>query len=341
MKKLIAILLAALLVFGLAACTTTPAQPTPAPATPTPAAPAETPGEPAPAEINWPANVELVVPAGPGGDSDFNARLHAAELSRYLPPNFIVSNVTGAGGVIGLRQVKDSAPDGSTAVFFHSAFVVNQVTGLADFGFEAFEFAAVAAAHPGQVLLVRADLGINTLQELFEYSQANPGELRLGVETGTISFATGVLLMQAGLDVTMGDSGPAAERIAALLGGHVDIVATAFGLAADHVANGTFVALGIDGREDLIVEGFEPILSFRSQGIDVAIPFYYFLAFPAGTDLNMIDAINEVIYRTVTTNADYQEALHTFFQTPTVYLGVDGLAIFTEVYRILSQIDFS
>ena len=62
---------------------------------------------------------------------------------------------------------------------------------------------------------------------------------------------------------------------------------------------------------------------------------------PAGTDLNMIDAINEVIYRTVTTNEEYQEALHLFFQTPTVYLGAEGLAIFTEVYRILSQIDFS
>jgi len=151
LKKLTALTLSTLLLISFAACT--------------PAAPASAP---APA------------PAAPGGDSDFNARLMAAEFSNYLPPNFVVANVTGTGGAIGLRQVADATPDGSSAVMFHSAFVVNQLVGTVDFGFEAYEMAGIIAAHPGMVLLMRADSGISTLGELFEYAK----------ESLTVTFTT-------------------------------------------------------------------------------------------------------------------------------------------------------
>ena len=293
------------------------------------------------AEINWPANVTIVVSAGPGGDTDFNARLLAAELSKYLPPNFVVSNVVGSGGVTGLRQVATGPMDGSTAAMFHSAFVVNQLTGIADFGFEAYEFGAIVAAHPGMVLLVRPELGVNTLEELFEYTKANPGKLLYGVETGAVSFAVGVLLTQNGLDVTLVDAGPTAERITMLLGGHVDIIASAFGLVADYIKEGMFIPLGIDGVADLHAPGFDVIECFVTQGFDIKVPFYYFMAFPAGTDPNLVAAVNEVIERTVRTNTEYREAITTFYQSPFFAPGAEGLAIFEEVYQILSQVDFN
>jgi len=323
----------------MAACT--PAAPA-APAAPAsaPAAPAAptAPADPQ-AEINWPPHVELIVPAGPGGDTDFNARLMAEELTRYLPPNFVVTNVTGAGGAVGLRQVAESATDGSSAVVFHTAFVVGQHVGTIDFGFEAYEMAGIIAAHPGMVLLVRSELGINTMEELFSYSQANPGQLLLGVETGTVSFAVGTLLQQYGLDVTIVDAGPAAERVTMLLGGHVDIVGVVYGLVEDYIVSGMFVPLGVDGREDL----YTPtglIQSFRSQGFDVAVPFYYFMGFPAGTDPNLVAAVTEVIERTVHTNEEYQEAITMFVQTPTFFPPDEALAIYDEVYDILSRIEF-
>jgi len=294
---------------------------------------------PASAEINWPANVEIIVPAGPGGDTDFNARLMAAEFTRYLPPNFVVANVTGTGGAIGLRQAAESTPDGSRAVVFHSAFVVNQVVGTVDFGFEAYELAGIIAAHPGMVLLVRADSGINTLSELFEYARENPGRLLYGVETGAVSFAVGTLLTQYGLDVTLVDAGPTAERITMLLGGHVDIIASVYGLVEDYIAEGTFIPLGIDGRSDLDAPtGL--IQSFRSQGFNIAVPFYYFMGFPAGTDPNLVAAVTEVIERTILTNEEYREAITRFHQTPTFFGPQETLEIFAEVYSVISSVEF-
>jgi len=291
------------------------------------------------AEINWPANIEILVPFAPGGDTDFNARLIAQELGNYLPPNFVVVNVTGAGGSIGARQVVESASDGSRALVFHSAFIVNQVIGTVDFGFEAFEMVGIIAAHPGMALLVRPELGVNTLAELFEYSKANPGSLLYGVETNAVNFAVANLLVEYGLDVTLVDAGPSSERITMLLGGHVDIVAVVYGLVQDYIAEGVFVPIGVDGRADLDTPtGLIP--SFRSQGFNIAVPFYYFMGFPAGTDPNLVAAVAEVIERVVNTSDEYREAITRFHQTPTFFGPEESLEIFAEVYDIISQVEF-
>lgn len=68
-------------------------------------------------KVKWPKNVEIIVPYGAGGDTDFNARLLAQKLSKKLGSNFVVSNVTGNGGATGSRKVKDGKKDGSMISF--------------------------------------------------------------------------------------------------------------------------------------------------------------------------------------------------------------------------------
>lgn len=64
-------------------------------------------------DVKWPKNVEIVVPAGAGGDTDFNARLLADKLGKKISGvNFVVSNVNGNGGATGTRQVKNAENDG-------------------------------------------------------------------------------------------------------------------------------------------------------------------------------------------------------------------------------------
>lgn len=49
-------------------------------------------------KAKWPKNVEVVVPYGAGGDTDFNARLLSQKLSKKLGTNIVVSNIKGNGG---------------------------------------------------------------------------------------------------------------------------------------------------------------------------------------------------------------------------------------------------
>ena len=72
-------------------------------------------------KAKWPKNVEVVVPYGAGGDTDFNARLLSQKLSKKLGTNIVVSNIKGNGGATGSRKVKEGKKDGSILLFNHTA----------------------------------------------------------------------------------------------------------------------------------------------------------------------------------------------------------------------------
>ena len=56
--------------------------------------------------------VELIVPSSPGGGTDLMARVIAEVSSKYMPQPFVVSNKPGAGGGIGMGEVRRAKPDG-------------------------------------------------------------------------------------------------------------------------------------------------------------------------------------------------------------------------------------
>ncbi|MDR1901886.1 MAG: tripartite tricarboxylate transporter substrate binding protein [Treponema sp.] len=286
--------------------------------------------------VKWPKNVEIVVPAGAGGDSDYNARLFANGLSQKLPPNFVVSNVNGNGGATGTRQVKNASNDGSSILFYHSAFVVNQLSGTTDYGFDSYEFACIPAASSGNVVTVRADSGIKTLKELYDYTQANPGKLKIAAQTGATTYAIAALMKQAGFNVNIVDAGSAADRLAALLGGHVDIIQASYGIIKDYISEGELVPLAMDGENDL-----NSIKSMINEGYNIKLPFYYFFAFPKGTDQALVNEFCAAVKEIVETDEKYAQSIsETYYQVPTYYNAQDGLAKFNEVYKILGNVDF-
>jgi len=339
-KKLISLLIASLLVTSIAGCSSGTSAPSASTgSTGTADSQASTETVPAATEVKWPKNVEIVVPAAAGGDTDYNARLLASYLSKEIGSNFVVSNVNGNGGATGTRQVKEASADGSSVLFYHSAVVVNQLSGSTDYGFDAFDFACIAAMSPGNVVTVSSKLGVTTLEELFDYTKAHPGELKMAAQTGATSYAISMLLKQAGLDVNIVDAGSASDRLAALLGGHVDIILAAYGSIKDYVSEGDLVPIAMDGGVDLEAVDIKAI---TSQGYDIKLPFYYFFAFPKGTDPALVEQFSATVKDIVENNTEYQEAIaSTYLQAPTFYDSQDGLAKFNEVYDILKDVDFS
>lgn len=289
--------------------------------------------------VKWPKNVEIIVPASAGGDTDYNARLLADYLSKSLEPNFVVSNVSGNGGATGTRQVKEASNDGSSVLFYHSAFVVNELCGASDYGFDAYEFACIAAMNPGNAVTIRSDLGINTLEELIEYSKKHTGELKIAAQTGATSHAVALLLQSIGLEANIVDAGSASERLAALLGGHVDIILAAYGSIKDYVSEGTLVPLALDGMSDLEEAD---LLSISNLGYDISFPFYYFFAFPKGTDSALVKEFSNAVEEIVTNNKEYENTIYkTYYQRSTFYNAKDGLKAFDKVYEMLGNVDFS
>lgn len=297
------------------------------------------------AEVKWPKNMEIVVPAGAGGDTDFNARLLADKLGKRIPGvNFVVSNVNGNGGATGTRQVKNAKNDGSSVVFYHTALLVNKASGATDYGFESFRFACIAAQNVGNVLTIRSDLGIKTLEELKAYTEAHPGELKLAAQTGATSYAIAMQMKAAGFALNVVDAGSAADRLAAIVGGHVDLILSAYGSIKDYVQKGQLTPLAMDGENDLVVETQSiDVKAFKNQGFpDIDLPFYYFFAFPEGTDEKLVEAFDIAVSEIVNEDAEYQQKIYdSYFQKPFFQNAEDGLKTFGEVETMLSKLDLS
>ena len=64
--------------------------------------------------------VTIIVPVAAGGTPDVAARIIGEYMSRLLGQQFIVENVTGAGGTIGSTRAMRARPDGYTIMMGHT-----------------------------------------------------------------------------------------------------------------------------------------------------------------------------------------------------------------------------
>ena len=229
-------------------------------------------------------------------------------------------------------------------LFYHTAFLVNKASGTTDYGFDEFSLACIAAMSRGNVVTVRAELGINTLQELYDYTQAHPGELKMAAQTGATSYAISMQMKAAGFDMNVVDAGGAADRLAAIAGGHVDVILAAYGSIKDYVAEGTLVALAMDGEADLTVADQNiNVKAIHNLGHDsIKLPFYYFLAFPKGTDEALVRAFSDAVKDIVENDADYQQKIYdAYLQEPFYKNTEDGTATFAEIEQLLETVDLT
>ncbi len=291
--------------------------------------PTETPDAPAAEATTWPEKpIEVIIPYNPGGDTDFNARAYLEYLAADLGVPVVATNVAGSSGTIASRQVKDAPNDGYTVLFSHTAMNVNEMVGIADFGMDDFEIACIAARSPGEVITVRADLGVKNLDELKAYTEEHPGELDLAIDFGTMVNINGIQMQKEGFDVNLITAGSASERVAALAGGHCDIIINAFGSVKDYLATGEFVALASNGTEE--AEGFNGITTALEQGYDINLDKHYFFAFPKGTPTEIVEKFAASVEK-ASQNPDYQAGIMTAYaQEPFYASPEEGLALMQE-----------
>src|SRR5687767_5605934 len=74
----------------------------------------------------WPTKpVRMIVPFGPGGGTDIQARVLSTVFHEQTGQTFVVENRTGASGLIGAEIAANSPPDGYTILFSTASLTVN------------------------------------------------------------------------------------------------------------------------------------------------------------------------------------------------------------------------
>lgn len=296
------------------------------------------------ASIDYPTKpIQVVVPAGAGGDTDRNTRALARHLEEVLGQTIVVNNVTGSGGTIGSRQVLDADPDGYTVLAFHDSILINNILGLADFSFADFTLAGVSVTDDGNAFLVSGDSQFDTLTDFVEYGISNPNEISVATEVGAFTHLQLLALEQeTGASFNIVDVGGAADKVTALLGGHIDMVPTQLGLVKDYIETGDMKSLGILASDRL--PEMPDIPTFKDQGVNIEMTKTFFWAFPPGTPEEIVNTFSAAIETVVTTNQEFQDEASSFVITPNYLNPEETLqhlqekeAFYRELYESIEQ----
>lgn len=247
-------------------------------------------------EKQWPAkDINIYITHSAGGDTDYMARQLATHLEDELGVSVVCSNVTGSNGATCMQQYKDGDNSGYTFIATNTAALNgNEATSMVDFGYDAFEPVAVYGIQSGENIVVPADSPYNTLEELIAATQANPGQIRLGISTGGgVYIMSCVLTNLGGAEFNLIDVGDAATRLTALLGGEVEATSLPYSTAADYIENGQLKSLCtlLSSAPTLL-----PDQATASQTIpELKVDTEYVLLAPKGTPAEVVEALNAAI----------------------------------------------
>jgi len=236
--------------------------------------------------------IRIVVPFATGGSNDIVGRSMAQQLSTRLKRSVIVDNVPGAGGAIGSAMVARAEADGSTLLLISSTFTMNaSVMKLSYDPVKSFTPVAMLGMGPS-VIVVAANLPVNSIKELIEYSKKNPGKVFFG-SAGVASFqhfAIELFKLRTGADLTVvhyKGGGPALMDLAA---GHVHVSLGSLIQMQTFLRAGKIKILGVAGhrRVDLIAD----VPTLKETGVDVEVSNWWGLLAPAGTPNTLVDRLN-------------------------------------------------
>jgi tripartite-type tricarboxylate transporter receptor subunit TctC len=171
--------------------------------------------------------VTIITPFAPGGIADVVARLTAERLQTALKQNFVVENVSGAGGSTGPERLSKATPDGytlmSTPIF---QLTTAKFTQTVSFDENTFKPISGVASAPFAIA-VNASFPGKTLAEFIAHVKANPGKLPYGSAGAgsTTHVAAVVVLKAAGLDMVHVPYRGVAPAFTDLLAGHIQMLA--------------------------------------------------------------------------------------------------------------------
>ena len=259
--------------------------------------------------------IQVIVPAGPGGDTDLNCRIMGKYLEKELGQPIVVVNINGAGGSLGTRKVKDSAPDGYTALFFHPSMFLNKILGLVDYDFTAFENAGIGVLDNTNIFVVSASSPYKNVTDVINACKAKPGAVKFATETGGLTHIQALAFeSEAGIKMNIVDVGSASQKIVALLGKQVDMIGISYGIIKDYVASGKFRVVGVFADERN--PAFPTVPTFKEQGVDLSFTKFFFYLFPKGTPQSVISKFDAALSK-ISTNKDLIADLGKFMVSPT------------------------
>ncbi len=241
--------------------------------------------------------IRIVVPYAAGGGVDVVARSVGQALSKRVGQPVIVENRVGAGSNIGSDSVAKAAPDGFTLLMASPANAINMTLYKSMPYDTRRDLAPVAliGAVPS-VLVLNANVPINSTKELVAQAKAKPGSINYGSGgSGTSEhLAAEMFKSMAGIDMVHIPYKGGAASLTDVLGGQIPLMfSNALG-PMPHIKSGKLKVLGVADSQRMAL--LPDVPTFAEQGYpDFLVTVWWGVMAPAATPRDVVAKLNREI----------------------------------------------
>lgn len=231
--------------------------------------------------------VEIVVNTPPGNGPDRTAREMQGILQdkKYIDVPVAIANKLGGGGALAYAYLNTRPGDGHTLMIASKALLTNHIAGR---GPSYAEFTPVAHLFAEyMVIAVKPDSPIASGKDLVERVKKNPQSVSFGIATSLgnpIHQSMAAPLRAEGVEIkalrnVIFNAGSAS--MAALMGGHVDVVAVTAALAAQLTTNKQVKLLAASSPKRL-TGALADVPTWRELGYDAVVSQWRGVVGPKG-----------------------------------------------------------
>jgi tripartite-type tricarboxylate transporter receptor subunit TctC len=240
----------------------------------------------APAPADYPNKpIRIVAPIPPGSPPDVIARLIGEKLAAALGQPVVVENRPGAVGTIGLQVVAKAPADGYTFGVLAMPFILGPSL-LPSMPYDQEKDLAPVSqvVWASNILVVNSSSKLQSLSDVVKAGKGKPGELTYasGGNGTPAHLASALFALRSGMQLRHVPYRGAAEGVAAVLAGQVDMMFAATGAALPHVRSGKLRALATSAPARLpSAPEIATVAELGFEGVDIRD--WQGIVAPAGT----------------------------------------------------------
>jgi tripartite-type tricarboxylate transporter receptor subunit TctC len=250
---------------------------------------------------DWPTRpVRIVNTFAAGGAADVMARLVADHLSSAFNQQFFVETRAGAGGLIGLKSVLDTEPDGHNLVLTTQSLLVLGPMQNPKLGYDPLRDLTHIAYIAGSpiVFVVNRASGVRTLGEFVVRAKAADKPLTYSSSGfgGNGHLVAELFAQQAGVRFEHVPYKGAAQGLTDLVGGHIAFSSQTVSSSAGFIRAGTLTALAHSASARF--PDYPDMPTFRELGYgDLVATTWFAISGPARLPPAIVEKANREIVK--------------------------------------------
>lgn len=319
MKKLIALILALSCTLALASCSS-----------------ASTTNDDG--SVNYPEDdLRILVPFAAGGALDVQVRTVAKYLQDELDCTIIVENMVGADGQLGMTEYLKEEANTDTIVLA-DPWLLSVTPQMSEVAFTADDYMPIIDHDITSYCLYTCPetSGIENYEDLLEYAQTDRVLFGSGGVGTSLYIIQKTMLDMMGANSDSITQNGAAEAVANMMAGTVDLSVCAFGDVVDYVENGDIVPLVWFCTETYSDDTYTEVPPASVLlGEDLTFQTSKFYAIRQGSDTEIVELLYNA-FANVYNNADFRAESDQLGFYPNA-MSAEDISVFIENYGVMAS----